>query len=152
MVEKNKAVISNKQASHDYHIEKTYEAGLQLKGNEVKSLRSGNANLKGCFARIENGELFIYGMHINPYKYSREEEDPIRPRKLLLHKTEIKQLYIKTQQQGYTLIATKVYFAHGYAKVQIGLARGKKQYDKRVALKERQVKREVDRELRGKNR
>ncbi|NQT33193.1 MAG: SsrA-binding protein SmpB [Candidatus Omnitrophica bacterium] len=145
---KEKAVITNRQARRDYHIEKTYEAGLQLKGNEVKSLRAGNANLKGSFAKIENGELFLVNMHIGPYEFSQEEYDPLKPRKLLLHKTEIKQLITKLNQQGFTLVPLKVYFTRGYAKVEIALAQGKKFHDKRHALKEKQVKREMEKESR----
>ncbi|MFC1480082.1 SsrA-binding protein SmpB [Candidatus Omnitrophota bacterium] len=146
----NKTIVTNRQALRDYHVDKIYEAGLQLKGNEVKSLRGGNANLKGSFARIENGELFLYGMHINPYEYSQEEYDPIRRRKLLLHKAQVKQLDVKSSQQGYTLVPLKVYFKRGYAKVEIALARGKRLYDKRIALKKNQAKREIERALRQK--
>ncbi|MFC1644151.1 SsrA-binding protein SmpB [Candidatus Omnitrophota bacterium] len=144
----NKTVVTNRQALRDYHVEKVYEAGLQLKGTEVKSLRGGKANLKGSFARVENGELFLYGMHINPYEYSQEEIDPTRCRKLLLHKAQVKQLDVKSSQQGYTLVPLKVYFKRGYAKVEIALARGKRLYDKRIALKKNQAKREIERALR----
>ena len=146
---KEKAVITNRQARHDYHISKTYEAGLQLQGNEVKSLRAGNANLKGSFAKIDKGEFFLVNMHINPYEFSQDDYDPLKPRKLLLHKHEIKQLTIKLQQQGFTLVPLKVYFKRGYAKVELGLAQGKKFHDKRHALKDQQVKREMAREARG---
>jgi len=153
MVQKKqkKTINTNRQAHRDFHIDRTYEAGLELLGNEVKSLRDGGANLKGSFARVENGELFLYNMHINPYKYSREECDPLRRRKLLLHKAEIKQLVVKSSQQGYTLVPLKIYFKRSYAKIEIGLARGKRQYDKRVALKEKQAKREITRTLRLRN-
>ena len=147
----NKATISNKQARRDFHIEKTYEAGLELFGNEVKSVRAGKANLKGSFARIERGEVFLYDMHITPYKYSQEEVDPVRSRKLLLHKKEIAYIEVKLTQQGYALVPLKVYFKRSYAKVEIGLGKGKKLYDKRHALKEKQAKREVERVLRHKN-
>ncbi len=149
---KEKTVVTNRQALRDYYVEKAYEAGLQLRGNEVKSLRNGKANLKGSFARIENGELFVYNMHISPYKYSREDYDPVRRRKLLLRKTEIKHLDEKSSQEGYTLVPLKVYFRRGYAKLEVALARGKKLYDKRRVLKEKQATREIDRALRHKNR
>jgi len=148
---KHKTIVTNRQARRDYHIHKVYEAALQLRGNEVKSLRAGKANLKGSFARIENGEIFIYNMHINPYEYSQEEHDPLRRKKVLLHKAEIKQLEVKSQQQGYALLPLKVYFRRGYAKIEIALAIGKKLYDKRRSLKEKQVKREIDRDLRHRN-
>lgn len=146
----NKTVITNRQALRDYHIDRVYEAGIQLQGSEVKSLRGGNANLKGSFARIEGDELFLYNMHINPYEYSQEDYDPVRRRKLLLHKAQIEQLASRSSQQGYTLVPLKVYFRRGYAKVEIGLAKGKRRYDKRVALKEKQAKREIERALRQK--
>ena len=150
MARESKTAVTNRQALRDYYVEKAYEAGLQLQGNEVKSLRAGKANLKGSFARIENGQIFIYNMHISPYEYSHEEYDPLRPRKLLLHKAQIRQIEIKVSQQGYTLVPLKVYFKKGYAKVELALARGKKHYDKRRVLKEKQAKREIDRALRQK--
>jgi SsrA-binding protein len=152
MAEKQKPVIVNRQASRDFFLEKAYEAGLQLRGDEVKSLRAGKANLKGSFARVDGTELYIFGMHISPYKFAREEYDPIRPRKLLLNKAEIKQIIVKIQQRGYTIVPTKVYFRRGYAKVEIALSKGKKLYDKRVAIKEKQAKREMDKALRHKDR
>jgi len=149
---KEKAVITNRQALRDYYVEKAYEAGLQLKGNEVKSLRNGKANLKGSFAKFENGELFLYNMHISPYEYSRENYNPLRPRKLLLNKAELKQLQQGMEQKGHALIPLKVYFKRSYAKAEIALARGKKMYDKRRALKKKEAEREIDRALRHKNR
>ncbi len=148
---KRKTAITNRQALRDYHVHRTYEAGLILQGNEVKSLRAGGASLKGSFAKIDEGELFVYNMHINPYEYSRDEYDPLRRRKLLLHKSEIKQLEVKSTQQGFALVPIKVYFHRGYAKMEIALAKGKKLYDKRKSLKEKQVKREIDRAIRHKN-
>ncbi len=145
---RSETVISNRQALRDFSVEKGWEAGLQLCGNEVKALRAGNANLKGSFAGFERGELFLYNMHVSPYKFSREEQDPVRPRKLLLHKPEIRHLAVKVSQRGYALIPLKVYFKRGHAKVELALARGKNLYDKRAALKEQQAKREIDRELR----
>ncbi len=138
-----KPIVTNRQALRDYYIDKAYEAGIQLKGSEVKSLRDGKANLKGSFAKFENDELYLHNVHISSYSYSREESDPLRCRKLLLQRTELRQLIAKVQQKGYTLVPLKVYFKRGYAKVEIGLARGKKLYDKRRALKEKEVKREM---------
>ena len=117
----NKPVVSNKVALRDYHIEKSYEAGIELFGNEVKSLRSGKANLKGSFAKIEDGEVYLYNMHISPYEYTREEQDPMRKRKLLLHKSEIRQLFISTAQKGFTLVPLKIYFKRGYAKLELAI-------------------------------
>ena len=142
-----KPVISNKKALRDFFIEKRFEAGIQLFGNEVKSLRSGNANLKGSFARIENGEVFLYNMHISPYEFSREERDPLRPRKLLMKKSEITHLEVALTQKGFTLVPLSVYFKRGYAKVELALAHGKRQFDKREAIKEKETRREIDREL-----
>ena len=148
MAKDKRVLVTNRKALHDYHIEKTFEAGLQLKGSEVKSLRNGKANLKGTFARIEKGELFLYGMHISPYEFARDDYDPTRTRKLLLHKAQIRQLAQKSEQQGYTLVPLKVYFSRGYAKMEIAIARGKKHYDKRSAIKEKQAKRDIQRALR----
>ncbi|MGB2661051.1 MAG: SsrA-binding protein SmpB [Candidatus Omnitrophota bacterium] len=150
MAQNGKTVVTNRQALRDYYVEKAYEAGLQLKGNEVKSLRAGKANLKGSFARIEKGEIFVYNMHISPYEYSQEDYDPLRPRKLLLHKAQIKQIWTGLSQKGYTLVPLKIYFKRGHAKMEVALARGKRQYDKRVTLKEKQARREMDRALRRK--
>ncbi|MBU1851533.1 MAG: SsrA-binding protein SmpB, partial [Candidatus Omnitrophica bacterium] len=111
--------------------------------------RAGEANLKGSFAKVDGEEIVLHNMHISPYEFSRDEQDPLRPRKLLLHRSEIRAIITKIAQRGYTLVPLKVYFRRGYAKVEIGLARGKKQYDKRASLKEKQVRREVDREVRS---
>jgi SsrA-binding protein len=151
MAQNNKAVVTNRQALRDYYVEKAYEAGLELLGNEVKSLRAGKANLKGSFARVENGEIFVYNMHISPYEYSHEDYDPLRPRKALLRKTEIKQIWTGLSQKGYTLVPLKIYFKRGFAKIELALARGKRAYDKRRAIKEKQAKKEIDRALRSKN-
>ncbi|MFC1548844.1 SsrA-binding protein SmpB [Candidatus Omnitrophota bacterium] len=147
-----KNIVTNRQAFRDFHIEKKFEAGIELFGNEVKSLRAGKANLKGSFCRIEKGEVFVFNMHINPYEFSSDETDPVRPRKLLLHKSEIGHIDIKLTQQGYALVPIRVYIKRGYAKIEIGLGKGKKHYDKRHALKEKQAKREIDRVMRHKNR
>ncbi|AIH04350.1 SsrA-binding protein SmpB [Thermodesulfobacterium commune] len=143
-----KVVCTNKKAYHLYNIEETYEAGIQLYGCEVKSLRLGRANLNDSFARIVNGEVFLYNMHISPYPHSREAQnlDPTRTRKLLLKKSEIKRLAGKVQERGYTLIPTKVYFnERGLAKVELALAKGKKVYDRREDIKKRDLERELSR-------
>ena len=128
-----KVVATNRKARHDYHIEETYEAGLVLTGTEVKSIRQGRLNLKDSFARVEDGEVFLYNMHVSPYSHgNRWNHEPTRTRKLLLHKGEIRRLVGKVQQQGLTLVPLRVYFTpKGRAKVEIALARGKKLWDKR---------------------
>lgn len=141
-----KTVTENRKARHDYHIEDTYEAGMVLLGTEVKSLRNGRANLKDAYARITNGEVFLHQMHIGPYAFAYYgNHESLRKRKLLLHKTEIKKLYAKVNEKGYSLIPLRVYFKGGKAKVVLALARGKRQYDKRHAIRERDQKRELDR-------
>lgn len=155
MVEKStksvKVVTENRKAYHDYFIEETYEAGIALTGTEVKSLRAGKANLKDSYAQVENGEMFLHNMHISPYEQgNRYNVDPVRPRKLLLHKKEISTLFGKVMQQGLTLIPLKVYFQKGRAKVALALAKGKKIYDKREALAEKDARREIERAARGK--
>ena len=144
---KDKHEIKNRQALRNYSIEKTYEAGLQLLGSEIKSIREGNANLKGSFARVERNEIFLYNMHISPYKFSREELDPMRPRKLLLNKSEIRTILTKLTQKGYTLVPLKIFFSRGYAKIELGLGRGKKLHDKRDDLKKKQINKEINREM-----
>jgi SsrA-binding protein len=141
-----KTVCQNKKAFHDYFIEETFEAGLVLVGTEVKSLRLGRAHLKESYARIKGEEVFLVHTHISPYAQadSFTRPDPTRTRKLLLHKKEIKKLIGKTREKGYTLIPTKIYFKNGKAKVAIGLARGKKLYDKREAIKKKTVEREME--------
>jgi len=141
-----KIVAENRKARHNYYIEDTYEAGMVLKGTEVKSLRDGRANLKDAYAKIKNGEVFVYQMHISPYPFAYYgNHDPLRPRKLLLHKQEIKRLYGKANEMGYALIPLQVYFKGGKAKIKLALARGKKKYDKREAIRRRDEKREMDR-------
>ncbi|RLB34709.1 MAG: SsrA-binding protein [Deltaproteobacteria bacterium] len=140
-------VCRNRKAPHDYFIEQTYEAGMVLLGPEVKSLREGRASLVDSYARVKKGEVFLHNMHISPYPYAHHIEiDPTRPRKLLLNKREIKRLTGKTEQRGYSLIPLKVYFSGGWAKVELGLAKGKRKIDKRQAIKERDLKREMARE------
>jgi len=140
---------TNKKARRDYHIEETMEAGIVLRGSEVKSLRDGKANLTDAYAWEEKGEIWLSGLHISPYSHTRmEEQDPTRDRKLLLHAQEIRKLAIKIQQRGYTLVPLRVYFKRGLAKVELGLGRGKKLYDKREDLKRADAKREIERALR----
>lgn len=141
--EEMKLVANNKKAYHDYFIEEKYEAGLVLHGTEVKSLRMGKCSIKEAFIRIENGEVFIYGMHISPYeKGNIFNKDPLRVRKLLLHKQQIRKLIGNSSEKGYTIVPLQVYFKDGRAKIEIGLAKGKKLYDKRqdIAKKEKQAK------------
>ncbi|MEW6078358.1 MAG: SsrA-binding protein SmpB [Thermodesulfobacteriota bacterium] len=144
-----KIITVNKQAQHEYFIEDTMEAGLVLKGTEVKSLRQGRANLKDAYARIKNGEVYLHQMNISAYTFAYyDNHEPERPRKLLLHKQEIKRLFGKINEKGFSLIPLKVYFKSGKAKVLLGLARGKKKYDKREEIKNRDAKRDLDREIR----
>jgi len=146
-----KLVANNKKAYHDYFIEEQLEAGLVLHGTEVKSLRLGQCSIKESYLKIERGEIFAYGMHISPYeKGNIFNKDPLRVRKLLLHKAEIRKLAAAVAEKGYTLVPLKVYFSDGRAKVEIGLAKGKKHYDKRHALAAKSQKREAERELKQK--
>ena len=141
-----KMIANNKKAYHDYFILDTYEAGIVLHGTEVKSLRMGKCSIKESFIRIENGEVFIYGMHISPYeKGNIFNKDPLRVKKLMLHKTEINKLIGKTKEKGMAIVPLKVYFKGSLVKVEIGLARGKKLYDKRDDLAKKDAKREIDR-------
>ncbi|MBN2644614.1 MAG: SsrA-binding protein SmpB [Desulfuromonadaceae bacterium] len=139
-----KIIATNKKAYHEYFIEETYEAGLVLSGTEVKSLRLGNVNLKESFCRFMNGELFINNMNISPYEQgNRENHDPTRIRKLLLHHYEIDKLIRKVEEKGLSLVPTRIYFKNSYVKLEIGVARGKKLHDKRESLKQKQAEREV---------
>jgi len=141
----NRIVCQNRKASHDYFIDELMEAGMVLLGSEVKSLREARGSLVDSYAKIRNGEIFLHKMHITPYLHAHHVRlDPTRTRKLLLNKKEIKRLIGKTEEKGYTLIPTKVYFSRGKAKVELALAKGKRKYDKRRALKEKELKREVD--------
>jgi SsrA-binding protein len=143
-----KVVATNRKAFHDYHIEEKYEAGISLVGTEVKSLRDGRANLKDSYALIKDGEAFLLNCHISPYSHGNiQNHDPVRTRKLLLHKKEISKLWGKTSQHGFTLIPLKIYFKDGKAKVEIGVAKGKRQYEKRASIKEREAKREIERHM-----
>jgi SsrA-binding protein len=142
-------VCTNKKARRDYHIEDTLEAGLVLRGSEVKSLREGRANLTDAYAWVEKGEAWLSGLHISPYSHTRiEEQEPIRDRKLLLHGLEIRKLTGKTQEKGYTLVPLRIYFRRGFAKVELGLGKGKKLYDKREDIKRADAEREIARALR----
>lgn len=142
-----KTVCQNRKAGHEYFIEETFEAGMVLAGPEVKSLRDGRANLVDSYAKIKKGELYIYNMHISPYPFAHHVNlEPKRTRKLLMTKREIKRLVGKTEEKGYTMIPLKIYFSGGWAKVLVGLARGKKKADKRQAIKEKDMKRDMDRE------
>lgn len=146
--EELKLVANNKKAYHDYFIEEKYEAGLVLHGTEVKSLRMGKCSIKEAFIRIENGEVFIYGMHISPYeKGNIFNKDPLRARKLLLHKSQIQKLIGNSAEKGYTIVPLQVYFSNGRAKIEIGLAKGKKLYDKRQDIAKKDQKREAEKEL-----
>ncbi len=145
-----KVVATNKKARHDYFIEDTYEAGLVLKGSEVKSLRAGRVNLKDSYARVKHGEVFLYNMHISPYAHATyDRPDPLRLRKLLLKKREIRKLVGLVSEKGFALIPLRVYFNEkGRAKVEIGVCRGKKLYDKRAALKKKDARRDLERAMR----
>lgn len=145
----SRVLAQNKKANHDYFIEDTYEAGIVLKGTEIKSIRNGGVNLKDSYARIRNGEMFLLNMHISPYEQgNRYNHDPVRTRKLLMRRKQIEQLIGVTKETGYSLIPLKVYIKHGYAKVLIGLGKGKRNYDKRETLKRKSAQREVERALR----
>lgn len=141
-----KVICYNKKAARDYFIDEVYEAGIVLLGPEVKSLRQGWASINDSYAKIKKGELFLYNMYIKPYPYAHHVSiDPNRPRKLLLNRREINRLIGKTEERGYTLIPIKVYFSpKGWAKIQLALAKGKRKYDKRRALKEKELKRELE--------
>ena len=143
-----KLVANNNKAYHDFFIDDKYETGIELFGTEVKSIRMGKCSIKESFVRIEKGEVYIYGMHINPYeKGNIFNKDPLRVRKLLLHKTEINKLAAKIAEKGYTLVPLQVYFKGSLVKVEIGLARGKKLYDKRDDIAKKDQRREVEREF-----
>ena len=147
-----KLIANNKMAYHDYFILDTYEAGIALHGTEVKSLRMGKCSVKESFIRVENGEVFIYGMHISPYeKGNIFNKDPLRPRKLLLHKAEINKMLGKTKEKGMAIVPLKVYFKGSLVKVEIGLARGKKLYDKRNDIAKKDQQREAQRDFKIRN-
>jgi SsrA-binding protein len=145
----DETVLTNRKARHDYLVLDTWECGIMLAGPEVKSVRDGRANLQDAYARVEDGEVWLYGMHVSPYSYSRMELDPVRKRKLLLHRKEITALERGTAEKGHTLVPLRVYFKDGRAKVELALARGKRAYDKRHAIAERDARREAERALKG---
>ena len=156
MGKKNEGIriaCENRKARHDYFIHETYEAGIELKGTEVKSLRTGRANLKDSYAEVKNGEIFVQHMHISPYEQGNIfNHDPLRPRKLLLHKREIMKLFGQTREKGFTLVPLKVYFKRGRAKMELAVASGKHAYDKRQALAEKAAKREMERAVKERQR
>jgi len=144
-------VCTNKKARRNYAIDETYEAGMVLMGTEVKALRQGKAHLKDSYARIKDGEIFLVDTHISPYSHGNQlNHEPERIRKLLMHKREIRKLYGKTRERGYTLVPLKIYFKDGKAKVEIGLGKGKKLHDKREDLKRKDMEREMERSFKGK--
>ncbi len=149
-----KIVAENRKARHDYAIHETYETGIALVGTEVKALRAGKANLKDSYAAVtKSAEVYLYNMHISPYEQGNQfNHEPLRDRKLLLHKAEIKKLIGKTREKGFTLVPLKLYFSHGKVKVELALATGKKNYDKRQSLAERAAKRDIDRAMKTRNR
>ncbi|CAH0121460.1 MULTISPECIES: SsrA-binding protein SmpB [unclassified Paenibacillus] len=147
-----KQLAQNKKASHDYFIEETFEAGMVLTGTEIKSIRMGKANINDAFATIRNGEMFIHNMHISPFEQGNRFNpvDPTRARKLLLHKAQIHKLLGQSKQEGYSIVPLKIYIRNGYAKLLIGLGKGKKQYDKRESAAKRDAQRDIQRALREK--
>ncbi|MBE6100860.1 MAG: SsrA-binding protein SmpB [Selenomonas ruminantium] len=148
-----KIVCENRKARHDFFIHETFETGLELKGTEVKSLRAGKANLKDSYAFIKNGEVFVEHMHISPYEQGNIfNHDPLRVRRLLMHKAEIVKLFSQTREKGFTLVPLKIYFKHGRAKLELALASGKHNYDKRADLQAKAAKRDIERALKDRQR
>ena len=145
-----KIAAQNRKAHHDYYVEEKYEAGIELAGTEVKSVRAGTLNLKDSYCSVKEGELFVHGMHISPYeKGNIFNKDPVRPRRLLMHKREIRKLHALVKQDGYTLVPLSVYFKDARVKVEVGLCKGKKNYDKRDAAAQRDAKRTIDRAMKS---
>ena len=145
-----KVIAQNRKARHDYFIEETYEAGIELRGTEVKSIRLGQCNLKDCFAQIRNGEIAVHGMHISPYeKGSYFNTDPLRPKRLLMHKAEIRKAHQGVMQQGLALIPLSVYLKDGRMKLELALCKGKKLYDKRDDVARRDAQRDIERSMRS---
>jgi SsrA-binding protein len=145
----DQVAIRNRRARYDYHVLDSFECGIVLAGSEVKSIRDGHANLQDGYARVENGEVWLHGMHISPYEFSSAELEPVRPRKLLLHRRQIDELTRATAEKGVTLVPLRVYFKDGRAKVELAVAKGKRSYDKRRAIAERDAKRETERAMKG---
>ena len=151
--EKNRSITQNRKAFHDYFIEESFETGIELFGTEVKSIRLGTVNLKDSYCEIDKGELFVHGMHISPYeKGNIFNKDPLRPKKLLMHKREINRLFGLVKRDGFTLIPLSLYFKGSRVKLQLGLCRGKKLYDKREDAAKRDAKREIERNLKSRQR
>lgn len=149
----NRIAAQNKKAYHDYFVDETYEAGIAMSGTEVKSVRTGAVNMKDSFCRVENGEMIMFGVHISPYEKGNVfNKDPMRQRKLLLHKKEIMKLFGLCGKEGYTLVPLKMYFKGSRVKVELGLCRGKKNYDKRDSEAKKQANRDIERALRDRNR
>lgn len=142
-------MLVNRKAFHDFHIEEQIEAGIQLSGTEIKSIRDGKVNIRESYARIDNGEVWLLGMHISPYEQASEyyNHDPLRPRKLLLHRAQINYLSREIDTKGFTLVPTRLYLKNGRAKIDLGLAKGKQLHDKRQSLAEREARREMERAL-----
>ncbi len=148
----NKTLVENRKARHDYFVEEAMEAGIALVGTEVKSIRKGRANIKEAYAQVVNGEIIIYGMHISPYEEGNIfNVDPLRPKKLLLHKAEIRRIEGMLNQQGLTLIPLSMYLKNGRVKINLGICKGKKNYDKRDAMLEKAHKRDIERQMKEKN-
>ncbi|MFQ5407005.1 MAG: SsrA-binding protein SmpB [Anaerolineales bacterium] len=145
--DKLKVVATNRRARHDYFVEDTYEAGIVLMGTEIKSIRAGRVQLRDAYVGERDGELWLLNAHIAAYDHARENHDPLRPRKLLLHKREIRKIGVKMRRPGYTMIALRVYLKRGRAKVEIALARGKRQYDKRQQIAKRETERDIARRI-----
>ena len=153
MTEIGKVLASNRKAYHDYHIDETHEAGVVLTGTEIKSVRAGSVNLRDSYAQVRNGEMWLMNVHIAPYEpASRQNVDPYRDRKMLMHRKEIMRLFGRAQEKGLTLIPLRLYLKKNKAKVEIGLARGKKEYDKREAIAKRESVREIDRAVKERTR
>jgi SsrA-binding protein len=148
----DQVVITNRKARHEYFVLESYEAGIVLAGAEVKSIRNGRANLQDAYARVDDGEVWLFGMHVSPYEFSRGDLDPVRRRKLLLHQREIVEIMRATEEKGVTLVPLRVYFKDGRCKVELAIARGKARYDKRQAIAARDAARETERALKEFNR
>ena len=148
-----KIAAQNRKAHHDYYVEEKYEAGIELAGTEVKSVRAGTLNLKDAYCTVKDGELWVHGMHISPYeKGNIFNKDPVRPRRLLMHRREIRKLHALVKQDGYTLVPLSVYFKDARVKLEVGLCKGKKNYDKRDSAARRDASREIDRAMKERNR
>lgn len=146
---KGNVIAQNRRAGHDFFIEDTYEAGIVLKGTEIKSIRAGQISLQDSFARVDNGEIYLHNAHISPYKQgNRYNHDPLRPRKLLLHRREINKLIGESKVSGYSIVPLRMYLKNGFAKLLIGLGKGKKQYDRREDLKQKEANRDIERAFR----